>query len=195
MFVTGFPIWDHLVEYGQSNLVASGARIITFFSQYGSERGLFGRFGVKHYIREILECLPPGNVLHVRAHPLEAEDVHSEFAPLGAVILSKSEPVELVYQRSAICISVFSFSSYEAKHICPNSFHINYDPDGVPDGRYAFFSNGLNLITCREGLLDVLEGRVVPIPTAKFLEAFNPHYPVSSRYTSEVISQLMSVPR
>lgn len=189
MFITGFPIWDCLATHFEPQ-VQSGAKIVTFFSQYGSDRGLFGRFGVKHYINEVLQCLPPGYVLHIRPHPLEPDDVHAEFSALGVVMLPKSEPVDIVYRRSAVCISVFSFSSYEAKHICARSFHINYDFSGVPDAMYSFFSDVLDLITSRPKLQDALRDRVATKPTADFLSAFNPGYPASCQRIQEVVATL-----
>lgn len=185
----GFPYWDVFSQY--SYHPEQHPRIISFWTQYGTEIGIYGPKGPPYYIKEILSVMPDDCILVIKAHPLDDVNSYRQFQSHRVRFVKHGEinNMELV-ARSSFVFSVSSQASIEAKHVCTNSFHINYEPAEMKDMSYDLFSDYFDLITNRDDLLSFLTGRRKPKDQQAFIRFFNPGYPNSVKRLIELVDSL-----
>ncbi len=178
----GFPDWDNLDNYTYKPLQSPS--IITFFTHYGQEIGYTGDRGCFFYIEEILSVMPFDSVLYIKIHPLDKAKNYEKYIAGNVKIVKHGEidNWELVSQ-STFCFSIYSFATFQAKHICNNSYYLNYDPHLVKDFEYDRVTDFIDLIKDKETLERVLNGNVTPKNHEKFIKFFNISYP----YTIETL--------
>ncbi len=184
----GFPYRDYYAEYPYSP--KKDPRIITFFTQYGYEIGLFGDKGPSFYIEEIISNMPTDHMLYIKVHPLEDHQKYLKYrADNVKVVASNIDNCEL-YAMSSHIFTIFSAVGLEAKHINPNSYYINYEPERVIDFRYDLVEDYIDVIKDWRSLLAVFNGERKPKSIQRFLEEFNPTYPGTAARLSEAIKAL-----
>jgi hypothetical protein len=182
----GFPFWDAFSRHQYKP--SQHPRIISYWTQYGTEIGIFGRKGPAFYIEEILSVLPDDYVLYIKVHPLDDPNAYAKYVsdkvtivPHGAV------PNATLMTISTYVFSINSFSSFEAKHMNPNAYFINYYPEEVMDFSYDFVTDYIDLIKSRSELKEVLTGTRRPKDQRLFIDFFNPGYPHTTNKLSAFI--------
>jgi hypothetical protein len=172
----GFPYWDSLAAHRCAP--DDSPRIVSYWTQYGTEMGIFGSRGPAYYIEEVLNLLPSDAVLYIKVHPLDDPEKYKRYrSPKVEIVLHGDMPNAELMRRSSFIFSINSFSSFEAKHICPNAFFLNYHPEEALDFTYRLITDYIDLITNKEELKLVLAGERTPKDQNKFLSFFNPAYP------------------
>jgi hypothetical protein len=186
----GFPFWDSyaLCRYQPS----AKPGIIAFFSQYGYESGFFGSRGPVFYIDQIISAMPDGYELQIKLHPLDDPNRYVKYKGMTNVKVCSGKSVNNIelFSRAAFVFSIYSYSTFEAKHICPNSYYINYEPQMVKDFDYGLISDYIDVVSNPEELKAVLTAEREPKEQARFISYFNPAYPNTIGKLKEVICAL-----
>lgn len=173
----GLPKWDLIGKH--THAPKSDPKIVLFMGQYDIEQ--FTGIDERFYIAKILDYLPAGYRLYIKPHPSEEFSRYEEFAKRGARLIAHGEidNYELIAQ-STICFSVYSAMLYEAKHLCPQSYVINFFPELAPHVEYDFLSQYVDHVKTEEMLIEVLNGRFTPLDVEGFIRKFNSTFPASS---------------
>lgn len=181
----GFPSWDELAKFTWEP--ANNEKIITYFTQhtYYLEQQM-------EHLRHLADFVDknPGYTLYIKKHPLDKKDY---------AILSTNKKIKIIEPEqissyeliaiSAYTFSIFSILTLEAKHICNNSFFINYKADSdtaLID--YNVFSRYVDVVTDREMLTKVLLGGIAARDQASFINCFNPTYPNTCKKLAEIVA-------
>lgn len=173
----GFPHWDELYDYRPGD-GSESRNLVTFFTQPYSPHPEIKK--THQYLEDIIECMKGRNDLQlvIRVHPADDTDYSSYLN--DKVKISKSQddnPYKLI--RNSMCtFSIFSTITLESKHLCKNSFFINYDPKHhkLPVN-YGAFDGYLDLIDNKENLAKVFDGTFITSSIDNFIEGFNPTFP------------------
>lgn len=185
----GFPFWDSYADYNYSPV--ENPKVISFFTQHGFEKGLLGRNSPLFYIEEILSALPQGFILYVKIHPLDNLKKYMKYEADNVKIIKHGSIDNLkIYSLSSFVLSISSTISFEAKHICPSSYFINYTPDAVCDFNYNAVKDYIDLIVNRQELKEIIFGKKGPKDQARFIRYFNPNHPNTTQRLKEFIDSL-----
>ncbi len=179
----GFPAWDGLHRY--RNHGDQTVKTIVFFTQYGSTYEEETR-----YIKDIVEFVSENEdfELIIKIHPRSEVD-YSHFSQNRVTILRKN--IETTYDliaRAAYTFSIFSVVTLEAKHICRQSYFINYDNENSSHPiDYKFFRSSVDIVESKDMLLEVLKGAYLPIEICDFVEKVNPSFPNTMNRLNELL--------
>jgi len=186
----GFPYWDRFSQISYSP--DQDPKFILFMTQYGADMGIFGEKGPSFYIEEIISVLPDGYNLFIKPHPLDNIDTYKKYlSPCVRIIRPGEIDNGILFSRSSHVFSIASQATVEAKHICPNAYFINYDPDGLSDMKYDLLTAHIDLISNKEDLIAFLNNRKKPMSQHRFIEYFNPAYPNTSSKLRDLVDSLI----
>lgn len=182
----GFLHWDKIAMYQHSPTTPMK---ISFFTQHG---GILGKKDEIYYINEILEVLPSSCILIIKVHPLDNMERYSIFRQhLNVEILFGQIDNYALIAESSLCLSICSTLTLEAKHICENSFFINYDPD-LLEGfiNYNDFHGLIDTLTSREMLYKAIHEDFKISKKNDFIKAFNFSYPHTVKRLLSLIEEV-----
>jgi hypothetical protein len=187
----GFPFWDVLADYPYNPHISP--RIVSYWTTYADKDIISDSYDFSLYINELINALPLDAVLYIKVHPLDDFNRYRTF---------QSEKVKLIRHGeidnwklvsiSSFVFSIMSTVSYQAKHICPGSFFINFEPVDSPLCGYEFIENYIDIIRTKDELKAFLSGQRQPKAQGAFLSFFNPGYPKNSEKLSIFIDSLHS---
>ncbi|MEI6079324.1 MAG: hypothetical protein WCQ53_01635 [bacterium] len=188
----GFPYWDFLSEIKHAPILLNDRKIISYWTQYGQEMGIFGNKGPQFYIDEILSVGGDDYYLYIKVHPLDDPDNYSKYKDMKNVRVLRHGEVENghIMSISEFSFSINSFSSFESKHVNQNVFFINYDPQLARDFDYSLVDKYIDVITDRKMLAAFLTGSRTPKDSSKFIEYFNPSFPHSIDQLKKVVNEI-----
>ena len=185
----GFPFWDDMAKYHWNP--KKDVKIITFFSQYGFDLGIFGEKGPLYYIEELISVMDDSFILFIKKHPLEKE---SSFKNLISERIKILKPGEFengeLFSMSTFVFSLASQALIESKHINPQSAYINYFPEESLDWDYRLLNDKLDLLQSRKELEYFLYEKKDFVTSQDFISSFNPTYPHSMEKISKVIREI-----
>lgn len=189
-FETGFPFWDYYAE-DTGEFPDNNEKIVTFCTQHGFEKGAFGPKGPSFYIEEIINALPDNYILYIKMHPLDNYKNYLKFESKKVKIVKHGEiDNRTIFKKSSFIFSIMSSVIYQAKHICPRSYFINYYPCEGANAGYEFVTEYIDLITNRAELEKVLLNKKAPKDQNTFIKFFNPNYPHTIHKMKELIKAL-----
>lgn len=169
----GFIHWDQLSMYQH---LPTSPKKVCFFTQHGA---ILGEKDELYYINEILEVLPSLYTLIIKIHPLDSIEKYSIFKqhPNIEIVWGPIDNYALIAE-AILCLSICSTLTLEAKHICENSFFINYEPDSLKGFiNYDDFNLLINTLISREMLSKAIYEELEKTKTEDFLKGFNVSYP------------------
>ena len=131
--------------------------------------------------------------LNIKIHPHDKSNKFDLYIDNPKIALLKSaEDNYSLIAKSDVCFSIGSTMTMEAKHICKNSYFINYEAEvfeGYVD--YNAFNNAIETIRNRETLKKSLhEDSTFEI--SNFIERFNLSYPNSATKLKTLISKIQN---
>jgi len=182
----GFLHWDQLAIY---QYCPTAPMKISFFTQHG---GILGKKDEIYYINEILEVLPSYCILIIKVHPLDNMERYAIFRqhPNVEILFGQIDNYALIAE-SSLCLSICSTLSLEAKHICENSFFINYDTDSLKGFiNYDDFHGLIDTLTSREMLYKALHEDLKISKKEDFIKAFNFSYPHTVKRLLSLIEEV-----
>lgn len=182
----GFLHWDQLAMYQYSPTLP---KKICFFTQHG---GILGQKDEIYYINEILEVLPPSYTLSIKIHPFDSVERYSIFQqnPNIEIVFGTIDNYALIAEAT-ICLSICSTLTLEAKHVCENSFFINYEPDSLKGFiNYEGFHGVIETLTSREMLSKAICGEFERTKIDNFLKGFNLSYPHAVKRLLSLIEEV-----
>lgn len=182
----GFLHWDKIAMYQHCPTVP---KKVSFFTQHG---GILGKKDEIYYINEILEVLPASYSLIIKVHPLDNMERYLTFRQYQNVeiIFGQIDNYALIAE-SSLCLSICSTLTLEAKHICENSFFINYDPDSLKGFiNYDDFHSLIDTLTSREMLYKAINEDFKISKKEDFIKAFNFSYPHTVKRLLSLIEEV-----
>lgn len=183
----GIIHWDKLGNYP---LIQTECREITFFGQHGE---ILNERDELFYINEILSLMNENDILNIKIHPNDKTKKFNYYKNYSNVSLIEDiKDNNSLIARSAICFSICSTMSLEAKHICENSYFINYEIEkfnGYVD--YITFENSIETIYTRKDLKKVLLHNKKTLPISNFIANFNFNFPHSTKAIQNFISKVI----
>jgi len=184
----GIIHWDSLSRYSKKK--KNESKEITFFGQHGDTLGQKDEI---FYIEEILSLMDETDHLNIKTHPHDKSNKFDLYIgnPLIALLKSTEDNYSLI-AKSDVCFSIGSTMTMEAKHICKNSYFINYDAEAFEGYiNYNTFNNAIETISNRETLKKSLhEDSTFEI--SNFIERFNLSYPDSTTKLRILISKIQN---
>lgn len=180
----GIIHWDCLDKYKHKKRL--GKREITFFAQHGE---IFDKKDEIFYIDEILSLMNNDDMLKIKLHPRDKSNKYNHYSDNPRVtIIKKCDDNYALIAESDICISICSTMTMEAKHICRDSYFINYEFetfDVFVD--YKNFDGTIETIKNRSALKNLLENNKKTFGIKSFIKKFNFSYPQSANTLIKVI--------
>jgi hypothetical protein len=183
----GFPFWDDIAHY--TWMPKKDVKIITFFSQYGYDLGIFGEKGPLFYIQEILNVIDDSFVLYIKKHPLEKDSSFQKLSSPQAKVLKPGEYENSeLFSFSTFVLSLASQALIESKHINPQSAYLNYFPEDCLDWDYDLLGGKIDILRTRKDLEFFLYKKIDFVSCEEFISSFNPCFPKSMDKLSKTIA-------
>ncbi len=178
----GFINWDKLAGYEPRPQTAP--KLALYFSEQAQYLDdLF-------YIDEILSVMPEGYQLGIKIHPRDKYERFAKYRDRKECRLIKHGELpnyELI-SKASICFSTMSVLSIEAKHICSDSYFINYNqkiPENFLD--YDQVKDYFDVIGDKDTLKAVFAGKYRPIEKGKSISYFNAAFPRSGKKLMDLV--------
>ena len=174
----GFLNWDNLKNYPQNT--TTNSTTIIYFTQFGINIEEHAQ-----YINDIRTLMSLQNKkfhIIIKVHPREDRTTYQEYFQEDEVI-GKCQDIYSYIHKATFCFSIFSTISLEAKHIIKNSYFINYHHTDFT--LVSYDKLGLDLVTNRGQLAQVIEGAFKTIDQNQFIKKINSNYPHSCHSLKE----------
>lgn len=190
IFVKGsFPYWDYFEKFQYQPV--KDPKIISFFTQYGFTQGIFGGKGPDYYIKEILSVMPEEYILYIKVHPIENIEKYLKHQCSRVKIIEHGTIDNcILYSLSSIVMSISSFSTFESKHICLNTYFINYERKDAITFNYNLIDKYIDIISNKNQLANVLSGSYKVKSKVDFINYFNPTFPNTIKKLKYFLSTL-----
>lgn len=181
----GYPSWDELDKYINKNETNKTLpKKIIYFTQHSLVDNK-----QKIYIKSLIDILEKlsDSLLIIKVHPRDKTDYSYITSSKVEIFKDQNLNYELISQAFAT-FSIFSGLTLEAKHICSNSFFINFDIENnnFPI-EYNAFKGYIDVIENQEMLLAVINGLYKTSESDLFINKFNPAFPHSCDKLKEIL--------